>query len=91
MTSPFERRKKRARYRSWHRGQKEMDVVLGRFADTHLDNFDEDMLVHYEVVLDLPDPDLFSWLIGFQAVPEDLLENPAMQLLLDDHADKSDD
>ncbi len=86
MSSPFESRKKRARYRSWHRGQKEMDVVLGRFADTHLDNFDEAMLVHYEAVLDLPDPDLFSWLIGFTALPEDLLNNPAMQLLLDGYA-----
>lgn len=83
MSSAFETQKKRALYRSWHRGQKEMDVLLGRFADQHLDGFDEAMLLHYELVLDLPDPDLFSWLTGLAPVPSDILENPAMRLLLE--------
>lgn len=85
MTHSLESRKKRASYRSWHRGQKEMDVILGRFADQHLQAFDGAMLDHYEVVLELPDPDLFAWLIGVTAMPEDVLENPAMQLLLSEH------
>ena len=60
-----------------------MDVVLGRFADLHLEKFNEAMLQYYETILDLPDPDLFSWLVGIAPMPADILENPAMQLLLD--------
>lgn len=66
-----------------------MDVILGRFADAHVADFGADLLGQYEVILDLPDPDLFSWLVGFQPMPEDVLQNAAMQLLLNEHTPES--
>ena len=35
-----ENRRKRLRFRSWHRGTKEMDLLMGSFADAHLSAFD---------------------------------------------------
>jgi antitoxin CptB len=62
------RRRKRLKYRSWHRGTKEMDLLLGPFADACLDGFDAALLAEYEAVLELPEPDLYEWIIG-RAVP----------------------
>lgn len=51
-------------YRSWHRGCKETDVILGRFADTHLAELSTAQLDVYERLLDEQDADIWSWLIG---------------------------
>ena len=61
MTSPIEIRRKRLSFRSWHRGTRESDLILGRFADVHLAGFDEAQLDRYEALLDCPDADIFDW------------------------------
>lgn len=58
------RRRKRLKYRSWHRGTKEMDLLLGPFADACLDGFDARLLAEYEALLDRPEPDLYEWIVG---------------------------
>jgi antitoxin CptB len=63
----IETRIKRALYRAHHRGTKEMDLVLGRFADTELRHFDGDGLTLFETLLALPDPDIDRWIKGEQA------------------------
>lgn len=57
-------RRKRLKFRSWHRGMKEADLLLGSFADRHLDALDADLLTQYEALLDAEDVDLWDWLIG---------------------------
>jgi len=54
-------RRKRAIYRASHRGTKEMDLVLGRFAAAHVERMDNDELDVLEELLALPDPDLNRW------------------------------
>ncbi len=69
VTSPSEIRRKRLLFRSWHRGTRESDLILGRFADAHLAGFDEAQLDHYEALLDCADADIFDWVSGRTAPP----------------------
>jgi antitoxin CptB len=61
---PLHLERKRLRYRSWHRGTREADLLLGRFADAHLAGLDEAQLSRFAALLELPDPDLVDWLSG---------------------------
>ena len=54
-------RRRRAIYRASHRGTKEMDLVLGRFADAHVATMDDHELDIFEILLALPDPDVNRW------------------------------
>ncbi len=63
-------RRKRLRYRSWHRGMKEMDLILGRFADQVLATMTVAELDNYEVLLSEQDPDLYDWICRRKAMPE---------------------
>jgi antitoxin CptB len=73
--------RRKLRYRSWHRGTREMDLIMGRFADAHLDSFTHDQLVTYEDLLQENDPDLYNWLTGREAVPAEK-NSEIMQLLV---------
>jgi antitoxin CptB len=57
-------RRKRLLFRCWHRGTREMDLILGRFADAEIANLTEDELVQFEHLMDVPDPDLYAVLTG---------------------------
>jgi antitoxin CptB len=69
VTSSSEIRRKRLLFRSWHRGTRESDLILGRFADTHLVGFDEAQLDRFETLLDCTDADIFDWVSGRAAIP----------------------
>lgn len=60
-------RLKRLTYRSWHRGCKETDLILGRFADTHLAKASPELLDAFERLLDESDADIWNWLTGKEA------------------------
>jgi antitoxin CptB len=62
-------RRKRLRFRSWHRGLKETDLLLGNFADRHLEDFGEAELDLYEALLEENDPDVFAWITGSKQPP----------------------
>ncbi|GAA3856113.1 succinate dehydrogenase assembly factor 2 [[Pseudomonas] carboxydohydrogena] len=53
-------RRKRLLFRCWHRGTKEMDYILGRFADAHIADLSEDEISDFERLIELPDPDLYD-------------------------------
>lgn len=64
-------RRRRLRYRAWHRGTKEMDLVLGPFADAHLDGLAAPELDRLEALMDEEDTDLLKWVMGQEPVPAD--------------------
>jgi antitoxin CptB len=68
MAETREIRIKRLRMRAWHRGIKEMDLILGGWADAHLAGLDDTTLDAFEAVLAEADHDLYSWVSG-QAEP----------------------
>jgi len=63
-------RRKRALYRAHHRGTKEMDIVLGGFADAEMAELSESDLTMFEVLLALPDPDIDGLFKGAEPPPE---------------------
>jgi antitoxin CptB len=75
------RRRKRLKYRSWHRGTKEMDLLLGPFADACLDGFDAPLLRAYEALLEHPEPDLYEWILGRAPPPADV-RSPVLDRLI---------
>lgn len=62
-------RRRRALWRAWHRGTKEMDLVMGRFADSALPTMSDEDLDAFERLIEVPDRDLFAWITGAEAVP----------------------
>ncbi|MBV7256909.1 succinate dehydrogenase assembly factor 2 [Pacificimonas sp. WHA3] len=63
-------RRRRLKFRSWHRGTKEADLLIGGFCDRHLNSWGEDMIAWYESLLEEQDVDIMAWAIGTQPVPE---------------------
>ena len=61
-------RRRRALFRAWHRGTREMDLLLGRFADTHIGGLSERDLADFEALMEVPDPALFAWVTGAEPV-----------------------
>jgi antitoxin CptB len=61
MTDDIEIRRRRAAYRACHRGTKEMDLILGRFAVARLPDMTAAELDDFERLLALPDPLLMQW------------------------------
>jgi antitoxin CptB len=53
-------RRKRVLFRCWHRGTREMDLILGRFADAEIAFLTADELDQLERLIEVPDPDLYA-------------------------------
>ena len=71
MTPPAEIRRKQLAYRATHRGSKEADAIFSAFSALHLSELDEAELETFAALLDVPDPDLFDWLMGNAPVPRE--------------------
>ncbi len=62
-------RRRKLRFRSWHRGMREMDLLLGPFADARIDDLTEEQIDQYESLLEVVDPELLPILTGEKPVP----------------------
>ena len=56
----LDNRRKRLLFRCWHRGTREMDLILGRFADAEIAGLSNDELSQLERLIEVPDPDLYA-------------------------------
>jgi antitoxin CptB len=65
-------RRKRLKYRSQHRGTKELDLLLGHFAAERLDALDPGQIDRFEALLEAPSPLVYAWVIGQDAPPPDM-------------------
>jgi antitoxin CptB len=65
-------RRRRLLFRSWHRGIREMDLVLGRFADAHIAELSDAELDEVETWLEIPDQQIFTWVNGSQPAPAEI-------------------
>jgi antitoxin CptB len=57
-------RRRRILFRSWHRGLREMDLIMGRFADAEIGTLTDTELDELERLIEVPDADLFRWITG---------------------------
>ncbi len=62
-------RRRRILFRAWHRGTREMDLMMGQFADASLRGLSDEELTDLEALMEVPDRDVFSWLSGELALP----------------------
>lgn len=76
---PDDTRRRRALYRAQHRGTKEMDFLLGRYAEARLPDMAAADLTTFEELLALPDPELQGWLMHGQP-----FEGSSLAAMLDD-------
>jgi antitoxin CptB len=60
---------RRLKFRSWHRGIKEMDLILGHFADTLLESLTPEQLGQYEALIEVEDTSLYNWVTGREPTP----------------------
>lgn len=67
----LDNQRKRLLYRSAHRGMKEMDVLLGGYANEHLDFMSASDLQEFESLMDESDNDLMNWILEREQVPDD--------------------
>jgi antitoxin CptB len=80
----LEVRRRRLIFRAWHRGMREVDLLLGRFADAHISDLTDEEIASFESLLDFPDRDILAWVIGEAEVPEDT-ESPALRRIIAFH------
>ena len=65
-------RRKQLLFRCWHRGTREMDLILGRFADAEIANLSDAELTELENLLEESDPDLYAAITGDTVLPPDV-------------------
>ena len=64
-------RRRKLKFRSWHRGMREMDLIMGRFADACVDAMELEELDEYERLMETPDPELFGWVLAEEPPPSE--------------------
>ena len=65
-----ETRIKRLRFRAWHRGTKEADLMIGGYFDAHHAEWDDADIAQFEELLEEQDVDIMAWAMGVQPCPE---------------------
>jgi antitoxin CptB len=69
-SADLDRRRRKILFRAWHRGMREMDLIMGRFADAEIGTLSETELDEFERLIEVLDRDLLSWVTGEAEVPE---------------------
>jgi antitoxin CptB len=85
----IETRRRRLLWRAMHRGMRELDLMLGGFAEMRLQGMNENELAEFEEIVASADSDLHDWLIGGVPVPQQRL-TPVMAALLAYHPPRGD-
>jgi antitoxin CptB len=65
-------RRRKILFRCWHRGTKEMDFIFGQFVDSEIADLSDAELDVFEILMEYPDRDLFSWISGEVTPPDEV-------------------
>ncbi|MBI1359656.1 MAG: succinate dehydrogenase assembly factor 2 [Alphaproteobacteria bacterium] len=74
-------RRRKLAFRASHRGMREMDLFMEAFVAAHLDGFDDEALEEFERILDIPDQQVYGWILG-QSQPPGEARSRVLDLLL---------
>jgi antitoxin CptB len=80
----LDERRRRVLFRAWHRGTRELDLIMGRFADATLPDLDDTELTAFEGLMTLLDPDVYAWVTGELPVPPEH-DSPLLRRLIAFH------
>jgi antitoxin CptB len=64
-------RRRRLLFHAWRRGSREMDLIVGRFADAAVNSLSETEVDQFERLIEAPDADIYAWISGERQVPPD--------------------
>ena len=78
---------KRMIFRAWHRGTREMDLLIGTFTDQYIHDFSDEEMEQFIEILGRSDPDIYNWISGREAPPAEL-DNPIMTMMKNHSYDK---
>lgn len=78
-------RRRKLLFMCWHRGIREMDLIMGRFADDHIDRLSEDQVAELEKLAEQPDQNLLGWFTGEFDTPAEF-DTPVFRKMRDFHA-----
>jgi antitoxin CptB len=67
----LDERSRRLLFRAWHRGMRELDLIMGRFAQSAIAQLTADELVDFENLMEVPDRELLAWVTGETDVQAD--------------------
>ena len=81
---PLDSRRRRARFRAWRRGTREMDLILGAFADARVGMLSDGDLDDFEALMEVSDTDLFGWIAGGSPVA-DPFDRPVLRAIIGFH------
>jgi len=81
-------RRKRLLFRAWRRGVREMDLIVGRFADVNIDRFDGAGLDEFERLIEVPNAELYAWVTG-DAQPPAEHDSAVLRALIAFHVRKA--
>lgn len=74
-------RRRKLLFRSWHRGIREMDLILGGFADGSIHALTDEEMQQYEQLLEVQDVDLLSWVTGAAPIPA-VFDTPLLKKIM---------
>jgi antitoxin CptB len=77
----LDHRRRRLLFRSWHRGIREMDLILGGFADREIATLTDGEMDQYEHLLEVQDADILSWVTGTSPTPA-LFDTPLLKKIV---------
>ncbi len=77
-------RRRKLLFRAWRRGVRETDLIVGRFADAYIDRFDQSALDDFEALIEVPNAELYAWVVGSESVPQDF-DTPVLRDLIAFH------
>lgn len=86
-TSGLSARRRRALYQAWHRGTREMDLLLGRFADDVIADLTDRELADFESLMVVPDQELYVWLCG-RVAPPAAFDTAVLSMIIQFHAER---
>jgi antitoxin CptB len=76
-------RRRKLLFRAWRRGVREIDLIVGRFADVYIGKFDESELDDFERLIEVPNAELYAWVCG--ATVPDNHDTIVLRLLVEFH------
>lgn len=76
----MDERRRRLTFRCWRRGFRELDLILGHFANEYLADLDDAALGALEALLDQSDRDVYEWIVGQAEAPEEF-DTPVLRRL----------
>jgi len=63
-------RRRKLLFRAWRRGVREIDLIVGRFADAHIGTLDESALDDFAALIEVPNAALYAWVTGAETIPQ---------------------